>query len=154
MQNLFLQSMDTKKVSAINEIKANKEFALSLIKDLDDVFHTNYRIQDREDSVAIRIKTNPSLNDYGSYVFSANKDGIKFYAKVLCYYSRLGKLYEKHKDSGTTADANFLAKEDRSGFGWVEFYIPILRNDNKERLLDTLKDIVVILEHNRYTKRF
>jgi hypothetical protein len=152
--NLFLESMDTKKVSEIFETKANKEFALNLVKDLDEVFHTNFRIQDREDSVSIRIKTSPSLNDYGSYNFNANKDGIRFYAKVLCYYSTLGKLYEKHKDSGTTADANFLAKEDRSGFGWVEFYIPILRTDNKERLLNTLKDIVVILEHNRYTKRF
>jgi hypothetical protein len=152
--NLFLESMDTKKVSEIFETKANKEFALNLVKDLDEVFHTNFRIQDREDSVLIRIKTSPSLNDYGSYNFSANKNGIRFYAKVLCYYSRLGKLYEKYKDSGTTADANFLAKGDRTGFGWVEFYIPILRTDNKERLLNTLKDIVVILEHDRYTKRF
>ena len=152
--NLFLESMDTKKVSEIFETKANKEFALTLVKDLDEVFHTNYRIQDGENSVLIRIKTSPSIGIYGGYSFSANKDGIRFYAKVLCYYSRLGKLYEKYKDSGTTADANFLAKGDRTGFGWVEFYIPILRTDNKERLLNTLKDIVVILEHDRYTKRF
>ena len=150
--NLFLESMDTKKVSEIFETKANKEFALNLVKDLDEVFHTNFRIQDREDSVLIRIKTSPSLNDYGSYNFSANKNGIRFYAKVLCYYSRLGKLYEKYKDSGTTADERFLG--NGSKFGWVEFYIPILRTDNKERLLNTLKDIVVILEHDRYTKRF
>jgi hypothetical protein len=36
--NLFLESMDTKKVSEIFETKANKEFTLNLVKDLDEVF--------------------------------------------------------------------------------------------------------------------
>jgi hypothetical protein len=172
--NLFLESMDTDKVSAIQETKENKSFVLSLIRDLDKVFHTNFQIEDNTDSTTIRIKASSNNNNYGSYTFSANKNGINFNANCLGYYSvksgndhikPLGKLYEKYKDIGTTADANFLAKGDRSGFGWVNFKIPIYRSDlhinlnlpkldNKERLLDTLKDIIYILEHNSYTKRF
>jgi len=172
--NLFLESMDTDKVSAIQETKENKSFVLSLIKDLDKIFYTNFQIEDNTDSTTIRIKASSNNNNYGSYTFSANKNGINFNANCLGYYSvksgndhikPLGKLYEKYKDIGTTADANFLAKGDRSGFGWVNFKIPIYRSDlhinlnlpkldNKERLLDTLKDIIYILEHNSYTKRF
>jgi hypothetical protein len=172
--NLFLESMDADKVSAIQETKENKSFVLSLIRDLDKVFHTNFQIEDNTDSTTIRIKASSNNNNYGSYTFSANKNGINFNANCLGYYSvksgndhikPLGKLYEKYKDIGTTADANFLAKGDRSGFGWVNFKIPIYRSDlhinlnlpkldNKERLLDTLNDIIYILEHNSYTKRF
>ncbi len=75
----------------------------------------------------------------------------------------MGKLYEKYKDIGATADKGFLDYTHRHG--WVKFNIPIFRSDlhinlnlpkldNKERLLDTLKDIVYILEHNSYKKKF
>ena len=170
--NLFLEAMDVDKVNAIEETKENKNFALSLIKDLEKVFYTNFRIEDNTDYTIIRIKTSANNNDYGSYTFTANKDGIKFNANCLGYYSvssgndhikPLGKLYEKYKDIGATADKGFLDSTHRHG--WVNFNIPIFRSDlhinlnlpkldNKERLLDTLKDIVYILEHNSYKKKF
>ena len=151
--------MDADKVLSIQEVKANKEFALSLIKDLDYVFHTNFQIEDGTDYTTISIKASSSYNNYGSYTFVASKNGIKFNAKCLGYYSvgkgndhikPLGNLYEKYKTSGTTADKHFL--EGFSRHGWVEFKIPI--NRNGDNLLDTLKDIVYILEQNSYKKRF
>jgi hypothetical protein len=170
--NLFLESMDTDKVSAIQETKENKSFVLSLIRDLDKIFHTNFQIEDNTDSTTIRIKASSNNNNYGSYTFTANKNGINFNANCLGYYSvksgndhikPLGNLYEKYKDIGTTADKGFLGST--YNHGWVNFKIPIYRSDlhinlnlpkldNKERLLDTLKDIIYILEHNSYTKRF
>lgn len=170
--NLFLEAIGADKVSAIQETKENKRFALSLIEDLEKVFHTNFRIEDGTDSTTIRIKTSSNGNNYGSYTFTANKYGIRFNAKCLGYYSvssgndhikPLGKLYEKYKDIGATADKGFLDSTHRHG--WVTFNIPIFRSDlhininlpkldNKERLLDTLKDIVYILEQNSYKKKF
>jgi hypothetical protein len=170
--NLFLESMDIDKVSAIEETKENKTFVLSLIRDLDKIFYTNFQIEDNTDSTTIRIKASSNNNNYGSYTFSANKNGINFNANCLGYYSvksgndhikPLGKLYEKYKDIGTTADKDFLCST--YNHGWVNFKIPIYRSDlhinlnlpkldNKERLLDTLKDIIYILEHNSYKKRF
>ena len=172
MQNLFLESMDADKVSAIQETKENKSFVLSLIRDLDKVFHTNFEIEDNTNSTTIRIKASANSNTYGSYTFTANKDGVKFNAKCLGYYSvssgndhikPLGKLYEKYENIGATADKGFLDSTYRHG--WVNFNIPIFRSDlhinlnlpkldNKERLLDTLKDIIYILEHNSYKKKF
>lgn len=173
--NLFLEAMDVDKVNAIEETKENKNFALSLIKDLEKVFYTNFRIEDNTDYTIIRIKTSANNSDYGSYTFTANKDGIKFNAKCLGYYSvssgndhikPLGKLYEKYKDIGATADKGFLDSTHRHG--WVNFNIPIFRSDlltymkdthsekqkPNQRLLDTLKDIIYILEHNSYKKKF
>lgn len=172
MQNLFLESMDADKVSDIEKTKQNKSFILSLIRDLDKVFYTNFEIEDNTNSTTIRIKASANSNGYGSYTFTTNKHGVKFNAKCLGYYSvssgndhikPLGKLYEKYKDIGASADKSFLDSTYRHG--WVNFNIPIFPSDlhinlnlpkldNKERLLDTLKDIVYILEHNSYKKKF
>jgi hypothetical protein len=46
--NLFLNAMDIDQQSSIKEIKANKEFLLKLIADLDKVFQTNYEIIDEQ----------------------------------------------------------------------------------------------------------
>jgi len=96
--NLFLDAMDTEQQTAIQDIKANKEFALQLIKDLDKVFQTNYEIVDDQDSVVIRMKRFRSSNWIGSFYFSVTKEGIRFRSTNLGYYEckqykELGKLY-------------------------------------------------------------
>lgn len=154
--NLFLDAMDTEQQKAIDEIKANKEFALKLINDLDKVFQTNYQVEDDQECTIIRIKRSPSNNWHGAFSFVVSKNGIKFNSNNLGYYHStqfkcLGWLYEKYKDTGTTADNNFTM-EGTTKHGHVSFVIPI--NRNGERLSDSLKDIIYLMEQNQYRKRF
>lgn len=154
--NLFFSAMDVEKQMAINEIKENKKFALKLIQDLDKIFQTNYHIEDQQDGVIIRMKKSPNNNWYNCFSFIVNKDGIEFHCNNLGYYysnhfKHLGWLYEKYKDNGTTADSNFLL-EGSSMHGWVHFKIKI--NRQGDNLNDTLKNIVYLMEHNQYNKKF
>lgn len=154
--NLFLDAMDTEQQKAIDEIKANKEFALKLIYDLDRVFQTNYEVVDDQMSVTIRMKRSPSNNWYRAFSFVATKDGINFYSSNLGYYNStqfksLGALYEKYKSNGTTCDTNFVM-EGTSKHGFVNFRIPIYRVGDD--LKQTLQDIIYLMEQEQYRKRF
>ena len=155
--NLFFDAMDSEKLKAIDEIKANKGFTLQLINDLDKVFQTNYEILDEQDCVIIRMKRSPSNNWYRAFSFVATKEGIKFNAVLLDYYSHVGKLYKKYKSSGTTAEDNFF-REGTTQHGNVSFVIPISRNPqtiiNGNNLKDALRDIMFIMEREQYRKRF
>ena len=71
--NLFFDAMDSEKLKAIDEIKANKGFTLQLINDLDKVFQTNYEILDEQDCVIIRMKRSPSNNWYRAFSFVAKE---------------------------------------------------------------------------------
>lgn len=155
--NLFLDAMDTEQQTAIQDIKANKEFALQLIKDLDNVFQTNYQCDDEQNGVIIRMKASPSYNSYGSFIFVVDKNGINFKSSNLGYYESsqfkgLGKLYEKYKVNGTTCDSNFLY-EGSTRHGFVNFVIPIIYANGNE-LKQTLRDIMYLMEQNQYKKRF
>lgn len=157
MENLFLQAMNADKLSAINETKANKEFAMKLINDLSQVFHTNHIIEDGTDYSLISMKVSPSYIIYSQY-FNANKNGITFRTKSLGYYYYknekltgnrfLGELYEKYKENGTTADSGFTDKKH----GYVDFRIPFQRNDTN--LNNILKDIIYLMEREGFRKRF
>jgi hypothetical protein len=154
--NLFLNAMDTDQQMSIQEIKANKQFALQLINDLDRVFQTNYQVEDQENGVVIRIKTSPSNNWYHCFSFVVGKGGITFNCQNLGYYhttqfKSLGPLYEKYKGNGATADDNML-REGTQRHGWVKFSLKI--NRNGDNLNDTLKDIIYLMEQNQYKKRF
>lgn len=156
MENLFIDALPTDRVMELEEIKANKQFALKLINDLDKVFQTNYEITDEQESVIIRMKRGSNLNWYNCFSFVVSKSGIKFHSKNLGYYSgssfkNLGELYQKYKDTGTTADDNFL-REGTSRHGFVQFVIPIRRDLDK--LKEALRDIVYLMEQNEYKKRF
>ena len=85
--NVFLNAMDTDQQMSIQEIKANKVFALKLIIDLDKVFQTNYEILDDENNVLIRMKRFVSNNWYNSFTFNVNKNGITFNCWVDCMRS-------------------------------------------------------------------
>jgi hypothetical protein len=155
--NLFLDAMGTEQQTAIQDIKANKEFALQLIKDLDKVFQTNYKCDDGQNGVTISMKASPNYNSYGSFVFVVDKDGIKFKSRNLGYYKctqfkELGGLYEKYKVNGTTCDSNFML-EGSSRHGFVNFVIPIIYANGNE-LKETLRDIMYLMEQNQYKKRF
>lgn len=154
--NLFLNAMDTDQQMSFQEIKANKQFALQLINDLDKVFQTNYEVEDQQEGVIIRMKTSPRSNWYNSFSFIVSKNGITFNCQNLGYYhttqfKSLGSLYEKYKDNGATADDNML-REGTQRHGWVKFSLKI--NRNGDNLKDTLKDIIYLMEQNQYKKRF
>ena len=154
--NLFLDSLPTDRVMELEEIKENKKFALRLINDLDKVFQTNYQVEDDQECTIIRMKRSPSNNWYGAFSFIVSKNGITFKSRNLGYYhstqfKSLGALYEKYKDCGTTCDTNFVM-EGTSKHGFVNFVIPIYRNGDK--LNETLRDIIYLMEQDQYRKRF
>jgi hypothetical protein len=155
-ENLFFDAMETEQQKAIDEIKANKRFALKLINDLDKIFQTNYQCDDGQNGVNISMKASPNYNSYGSFVFVVDKNGINFKSSNLGYYEtkqfkELGGLYEKYKGNGTTCDNNFLL-EGSSRHGFVNFVIPIYRVGDD--LKGALRDIIYIMEQNQYHKRF
>lgn len=156
--NLFLSAMDTDKRNAINAIKANKKFALRIIADLSKVFSTNHQVEDEYESVTIKMKKSPSNNWYGCFRIVANKDGVKFHADNLGYYSvhsgstikPLGKVYEKYKET-SRADDRFATNID-GGFGNV--YVTFSVSENDVNLSEKLNDMVYLMEHNQFTKVF
>lgn len=154
--NLFFEVLSTERQNEINAIKRNKAFALKLVNDLDKVFYTNFKIEDDQESVVIYMKANASYNLYGAFTFTATKNGINFRSKSLGYYKgtqfkNLGELYEKYKDTGTTADTGFLS-DGKQPHGHVQFVIPI--NEGSQELSQTLRDIIYLMEQNQYKKRF
>ena len=156
MENLFLEALDENQAKAIEETKINKAFALRLVKDLDALFSTNYMVEDQQNGVEITMRTSSNSTWYGCFKFIVNNNGIKFISRNLGYYKNssfknLGGLYEKYKHSGTTAEANFL-RDENAPHGYVEFRIPIERND--VNLKETLRDIIYLMEQNQYRKRF
>jgi len=160
MDNLFLSALDDNQLKTIENIKANKAFALRIIKDLDVVFNTNFSIENQQNSVVIYMKVSASHNLYNCARFVATTNGVKFSSKNLGYYKGfkfkdLGWLYEKYKGNGTTADDNFLFNQEDGyarAFGNVEFELPIKEND--VNLKETLKDIVYLMEQKGFIKRF
>ena len=151
--------MDADKVSKIEQTKLNKQFALRVIKDLARVFRVNEQINDGQNSCTIRIKAQPNYI-YQNNNFVANSDGVFFNFKALGYYAvdternplikPLGKLYEKYKDVGSSAESSFLDQKNRHGY--VSYRIPLQHND--ALLNDKLRDIVYLLEQDGYNKVF
>lgn len=159
MDNLFLTAMDANKVTAIEQTKANKAFALRIINDLRRVFQVNEQTSDTENSCVIRIKAKSNYI-YQNNSFVANDKGVFFNFKSLGYYTvnternprimPLGKLYEKYKDTGSSAESRFLDPTSRHGY--VAFRIELEVND--VLLNDKLRDIVYLLEQDGYNKVF
>jgi hypothetical protein len=162
-ENLFLQAMDTDKVLAIAETKQNKAFALRLVDNLNNVFHTHAKTEDGRDACTINIKAKEYYRDGSGHRFYANSEGVFFISEPSGYYEGgkkpLGALYEKYKDCGVTIDGefrktavddSFLKKEQ--GYGTVKLKIPIYRND--VNLNEKLRDIVYILERDNFDKKF
>jgi len=154
MDNLFLSALDDNQLKTIENIKANKAFALRIIQDLDVVFNTNFSIENQQNGVVIYIKVSASHNLYNCAKFVATTNGVKFSTSTLGYYrckqfKDLGWLYEKYKGNGTTAENNFLSNH---GHGYVNFKLPIKEHD--VNLKETLKDIVYLMEQKGFIKRF
>jgi len=155
MENMFLQALSVDERLEIDNIKRNKFFALNLLKDLQEAYHAFVKVEDNQKSVVIHV--DPTLNRRtAAFRFIADKDGVRMCSKNLGYRTlkegskipTLGKLYDKYKDFGTTAESGFLS--ETHGHGFVNFIIPIVSGN----LNDTMRDIIYLLNFERFNRKF
>jgi hypothetical protein len=142
MENIFLSAMDIDSVRIINETRANKEFCLQLISDLDKVFITNNSIFNQENNVEVRMKVSPDYNWHNCYGFIAKSEGVKFYATLLTYKKYVVEFLDKYN----------YKSYDGSDHATYTIEINLKRNDLD--LAIKLKDIVKLMELKRFYKRF
>lgn len=160
MENLFLDVMTNEEIGKLERTKQNKAFALRLINDLREVFVVNERIVNQENSVNIEVyaynKRTPN------FIFIANSNGVKItcgsFKGILGYYSvknpeqnshikPLGFIYEKYCQFTSNVEKSFSENKD---YGWFNFSIPIV---NDSTLKETLRDIIYLLEFEKFNKR-
>ena len=152
MENLVLQALGNAEVEKINKIKKNKEFLKRLIGDLQQVYTLYVTNEDNQNSTRYKIKRQPTYMD--TLFFSANEEGCFFSTKLLGYRVcsepswEIGWIIEKYDTC--KADTNFML--DRYAHGNVEVFIKF--TDVSPNLMDIIKDITRILDHEKVSKKF
>ena len=153
MENLFLQAIGNDKVESINKIKKNKEFLRRLIGDLQQVYTLYVSNEDQQNGTRFSIKK--YSNNRETIFFNANENGITFTTKLLGYRKcstpswDLGWIVEKYNTC--KGDNNFMA-DNSQPHGWVE--VELKFTDVSANLIDIIKDIARILDHEKVAKRF
>jgi hypothetical protein len=154
MENLFLQAIGNDKVEAINKIKKNKEFLKKLIGDLQQVYTLYVSNEDNADGSMYKIKN--FSNHIPTVFFNANENGCTFSTKMVGYRvcaSRpewaLGWIAEKYDTC--IGDSNFM-REDKQPHGHINVNIKF--TDVSANLMDIVRDIARILDHEKVAKRF
>ena len=155
MENLVLQAIGNSEVEKINKIKRNKEFLRKLIGDLQQVYTLYVRNEDNQNSTTYRIKKQTNYID--TLFFSANEEGCFFRTKMLGYREgarpewNLGWIVEKYDTC--IGDKSFMSKDERYGcHGHIEVLIKF--TDVSGNLMDIIKDITRIFDHEKVNKRF
>ena len=155
MENLVLQAIGNSEVEKINKIKRNKEFLRRLIGDLQQVYTLYVSNVDNQDSTTYRIKKQSNYID--TIFFSADENGCRFRTKMLGYRVcntkswELGWIVEKYDTC--KGDDNFMSVDNRMGcHGHVDVLINF--TDVSANLMDIIKDITRILDHEKVSKRF
>jgi len=153
MENLVLQALGNDKVESINKIKRNKEFLKRLIGDLQQVYTLYVSNVDNQDSTTYRIKKQSNYID--TIFFSADENGCRFRTKMLGYREgarpewNLGWIVEKYYTC--KGDDGFM-REENAPHGHVEVVIDF--TDVSGNLMDIIKDITRIFDHEKISKRF
>jgi hypothetical protein len=151
MENLFLQAMGDKQVESINKIKKNKEFLRKLIKDLQDVYTLYVSNQDDQNSTTYNIKKFSSNRE--TIFFTANENGCVFRTNMLGYRDcntpswNLNWIVEKYDTC--KADDSFMSPH---GHGHIN--VNIRFTDTTPNLMDIIRDIARILDHEKVAKKF
>jgi hypothetical protein len=151
MENLFLQAMGDKQVESINKIKKNKEFLRKLIKDLQDVY-TLY-VSNRDDQNSTRYNIKKFANNIDTIFFTANENGCRFNTEMLGYRDcntpswNLNWIVEKYDTC--KADDRFMSPH---GHGHIN--VNIRFTDTTPNLMDIIRDIARILDHEKVAKKF
>ena len=153
MENLFLEAMGTDVVEKINRIKKNKQFANKLISDLQKVY-TIY-VSNRDDSNSTIFNIKKFSNNIDTIFITANEKGITFRTKMLGYRKcntpswELGWITDKYDTC--KGDANFML-EGTSTHGFIEVVINF--TEYSINLMDIIRDITRMLDHEKVAKRF
>jgi hypothetical protein len=151
MENLFLQAMGDKQVESINKIKKNKEFLRKLIKDLQDVYTLYVSNRDDQNSTTYNIKKFSSNRE--TIFFTANENGCVFRTNMLGYRDcntpswNLNWIVEKYDTC--KADDRFMSPH---GHGHIN--VNIRFTDTTPNLMDIIRDIARILDHEKVAKKF
>ena len=153
MENLVLQALGNSEVEKINKIKRNKEFLRRLIGDLQQVYTLYVSNRDDQNSTTYRIKQQPNYID--TIFFTADENGCRFRTKMLGYRKcgtpswELGWIVEKYDTC--KGDDSFMSDSPQP-HGNVEVLINF--TDVSGNLMDIIKDITRIFDHERISKRF
>jgi hypothetical protein len=156
MENLVLQAIGNSEVEKINRIKKNKEFLKRLINDLGQVYALYVTNRDNQNNTEYRIKKQSNYID--TIFFTANENDCVFRTKILGYRERkdmperaLGWLVEKYDTC--KGDKAFMGIENpKYCHGYVD--IEIRFTDVSGNLMDIIKDITRIFDHEKVSKRF
>ena len=149
MENLVLQAIGNAKVERINKIKKNKEFLRRLINDLQQVYTLYVSNRDDQDSTTYHIKK--QSNYLNTLFFTADENGCRFRTKVLGYRTNLGWITDKYDTC--KGDNAFMSIENPNHcHGFIEVVINF--TDVSANLMDIIKDITRILDHERVSKKF
>jgi hypothetical protein len=154
MENLVLQAIGNSEVEKINKTKKNKEFLKRLISDLSQVYTIYITNCDNQNSTIYNIKTGNNRID--TLFFSANENGCEFRTKILGYRKcntpswELGWIVDKYDTC--KGDKSFMNTDEKSCHGFVQ--VEIKFTDVSANLMDIIKDITRIFDHERVAKRF
>jgi hypothetical protein len=153
MENLVLQAIGNTEVEKINKIKKNKEFLRRLINDLSNVYTLYVSNRDEQNSTSYNIKKQSNYID--TIFFTADENGCRFRTKVLGYRKgarpewNLGWIIEKYDTC--KGDSNFML-EGTSTYGHIDVLIKF--TDVSSNLMDIIKDITKIFDHEHISKKF
>jgi predicted RNA binding protein with dsRBD fold (UPF0201 family) len=153
MENLVLQAIGNTEVEKINRIKKNKEFLKRLINDLQQVYTLYVSNRDDQNSTSYNIKKQSNYID--TIFFSADENGCRFRTKMLGYRKgarpewNLGWIIEKYDTC--KGDDSFM-REQNAPHGHVD--VEIKFTDVSGNLMDIIKDITRIFDHEKVSKKF
>ena len=149
MENLVLQAIGNLEVEKINKIKKNKEFLRRLINDLQQVYTLYVSNRDDQDSTTYHIKK--QSNYLNTLFFTADENGCRFRTKILGYKTNLGWITDKYDTCKGDDSFRGVALANHC-HGHVEVVINF--TDVSANLMDVIKDITRILDHERVSKKF
>ena len=153
MENLVLQAIGNSEVEKINKIKKNKEFLRRLVNDLQQVYTLYVSNRDEQNSTSYGIKKQSNYID--TIFFTADENGCRFRTKMLGYRKgarpewNLGWIVEKYDTC--KGDDGFMSNVSQP-HGHVEVLINF--TDVSANLMDIIKDITRIFDHEKVSKKF
>ena len=153
MENLVLQAIGNIEVEKINKIKKNKEFLRRLINDLGNVYTLYVSNVDSQNSTTYRIKKQSNYID--TIFFTADENGCRFRTKILGYRKgarpewNLGWITDKYDTC--VGDSRFM-NDVSQPHGDIEVVINF--TEVSANLMDIIRDITRILDHEDVSKKF
>ena len=154
MSNLFLEAQTPTERSTFESIRKNKEFAGRLIDNLARVYKVFIATDHTTNGVTYTITR--GQNYRGGFRFIADLNGVKFTGTVLGYRSipkdiktrigTIGWIHDKYFEFGGKYHTN-------ADFTHLDFVIGI-SDDGDDTMRETLRDIMRIMDFDRYGKLF